>query len=213
MPNLRTTRPLAHRSNTPPNLRKRTENCIVKRIVGTISAATLLLSVIAANWLTSTYGFVGVGFGLSATAGTFAAGFALAARDATQDAFGKALMLGVLAIAAMVSYLVADPFIATASVVAFVVAELLDFVVYTPIRHRSKLGDRRWATAVVASSIVGAIADTVLFLAIAFGWAAVLPALAGQLVGKAWATVLYLLIGKAVASGPLLRQSQQPEGA
>ena len=183
------------------------------RTTGLLSAALLLAAVVAANWATSTFGFVPVGFGFTATAGTFFAGFALALRDATQDLLGKRIMLAVIAVGAAVSYLIADPFIALASVVAFAVAELINFAVYTPLRNRSRLGDRRWASAVSASSLAGALADTVIFLAIAFGWAAVLPALAGQLVGKAWATVLYLLIGKAVASGPLLRQSQQPEGA
>nr|WP_322002035.1 VUT family protein [Rhodococcus qingshengii] len=152
-----------------------------------------------ANWLTTRFGFVPVGFGFTATAGTFAAGFALAARDATQDLLGKPKMLAVIAIGAALSYIIADPFIATASAVAFAVAELLNFAVYTPLRNRSKLGDRRWMAAVSASSLIGALADTFIFLAIAFGWAAVLPALAGQLVGKAWATVAYLALGKIAA--------------
>lgn len=184
-----------------------------RTIGGTASATLLLTSVVAANWATSTFGFVPVGFGVSATAGTFFAGFALALRDATQDILGKQWMLGTIVAGAVISYLIADPFIALASVAAFAVAELINFAIYTPLRNRSRLGDRRWAAAVTTSSIAGALADTVIFLAIAFGWAAVLPALVGQLVGKAWATVLYLLIGKAVASGVLLRQSQHSEGA
>lgn len=181
--------------------------------LGYLSAGTLLASIIVANWATTRFGFVPVGFGFAATAGTFAAGFALAARDATQDLLGKPKMLAVLAIGAVLSYLIADPFIATASAVAFAVAELLNFAVYTPLRNRSKLGDRRWAAAVTASSLTGALADTVIFLAIAFGWAAVLPALAGQLVGKAWATLAYLILGKAVSRGAVLRQPMQREGA
>ena len=90
-------------------------------------------------------------------------------------------------------------FDAIASAAAFLVAESLDFAVYVPIRKRAKFGDKRWALAVVASNIVGAIADTVVFLGIAFGSAAILPALPGQFVGKLYATVVYLLIGWAVA--------------
>ena len=121
-------------------------------------------------------------------------------------------MLGVVALGVVISYLIADPRIALASVVAFAAAEILDFVVYTPIRARSRLGDRRWAGAVTASSIVGALADTILFLAIAFGWAAVLPALAGQMLGKLWATLAYLIVGK-VGSRALLRESVRPARA
>jgi hypothetical protein len=170
------------------------------RHVGAAVAALLLGSVIAANWLTTRYGFINVGFGQQATAGTLAAGFALALRDATQDLLGNRRMLAVVALGATLSYLVADPFIALASTSAFIVAELLNFAVYTPMRKRSKLGGRRWAAAVTTSSAAGALADTVIFIGIAFGWTAILPALAGQLIGKAWATVLYLALGKAVST-------------
>ena len=54
---------------------------------------------------------------------------------------------------------------------------------------------RRWAVAVVGSNIVGAVADTLIFLGVAFGPAAIMPALLGQLVGKLWATVAYLILG------------------
>lgn len=185
-----------------------------RHLLGGIASTILITSVVAANWATSKYGFIPVGFGYTATAGTLVAGVALAARDAIQDLIGKMWMLATLAVAALVSFVVADPHIATASAVAFVCAELLDFAVYTPIRNRSRLGDWRWATAVVASSIVGILADTIVFLWIAFGAAAIAPALAGQLIGKAWATFGYLILGKAVAVGAVLRQSnQQPAGA
>lgn len=180
---------------------------MIRTIGGVASAAVLVGAVVVANWLTTRFGFVPVGFGLSATAGTFAAGFALAARDALQDLLGRRVMLAVLAVGAVLSFIVADPVIAVASAAAFVVAELLDFAVYTPLRTGSKLGGRRWAGAVGASSVVGAIADTAVFIGIAFGWAAVLPAMAGQLVGKLWATLLYLAVGKVIARGPLLRES------
>ena len=182
-----------------------------KKIAGLASAAALLASVVVANWVTTRFGFVPVGFGFMSTAGTFAAGFALAIRDSTQDLLGKKWMLATIGSGALVSYLIADPFIATASAAAFLIAELVDFTIYTPLREKSKLGDRRWAIAVVGSNLGSAVADTVVFLGIAFGTAAILPALVGQLVGKAWATLLYLLIGKAVARGPVLREPHKLE--
>ncbi|NKS24589.1 VUT family protein [Rhodococcus hoagii] len=180
-------------------------------LIGSGAAIALLGSVIAANWATTRFGFVPVGFGQQATAGTFFAGFALAARDATQDALGKAGMLATVAVGVLISYIIADPFIALASAAAFAVAELLNFAVYTPLRERSRLGDRRWATAVVSSSIAGAIADTVVFLWIAFGWAAVAPAMVGQLIGKMWATLLYLVAGKAVSTRLTPAQTEPEE--
>lgn len=161
-------------------------------------AVAFLSCIVIANYLTSTYGFVPVGFGYMSTAGTFAAGAAFAARDALQDLAGKRATLIVIALGAGLSYLVADPFIATASAVAFLLSEVVDLAVYTPLRAKSRLGGRRWAAAVVASNVVGAAVDTVVFLAMAFGWSSVRPAYAGQMVGKAWATVIYLVLGKGV---------------
>lgn len=166
---------------------------------GLIAVAVLFGSMLAANYVTTDYGFVPVGFGLSATAGTFFAGFALAARDAINDAWGRLAVVAVILTGTLVSFTLSAPEIAIASAAAFLVAESLDFAVYVPLRKRAKFGDKKWALAVVASNIVGAIADTVVFLGVAFGSAAILPALPGQLVGKSYATVVYLLIGWAVA--------------
>ena len=166
---------------------------------GLIAVAVLFGSMLAANYVTTDYGFVPVGFGLYATAGTFFAGFALAARDAINDAWGRLAVVAVILIGTLVSFTLSAPEIAIASAAAFLVAESLDFAVYVPLRKRAKFGDKKWAVAVVASNVVGAIADTVVFLGVAFGSAAILPALPGQLVGKSYATVMYLLIGWAVA--------------
>ncbi|UPK63587.1 VUT family protein [Rhodococcus pyridinivorans] len=169
------------------------------RVIGYAAAVGVVGSVILSNWLTTRYGFIPVGFGQEATAGTLAAGAALALRDAVQDALGKAGMLVAVVIATILSYFVSAPSIAIASAAAFFLAELLNFLIYTPLRHRSRLGDRRWAAAVTSSSIAGALVDTAVFLGIAFGAAAIMPALLGQLIGKAWATILYLVLGRSVA--------------
>lgn len=47
----------------------------------------------------------------------------------------------------------------------------------------------------------------------AFGAAVIAPALLGQLIGKGYATVAYLIIGKAVAGAVLRQPHQQQEGA
>lgn len=163
--------------------------------IGLAAAALVVGSLLLANWVTTDYGFIPVGFGLEATAGTFFAGVTLAARDIVQDTLGRWATLVLIVIGTVVSLAIAAPAIALASALAFGFAELLDFAVYTPLRARAKFGDRKWGGAVVASSIVGAFADTVIFLGVAFGTAAILPALPGQMVGKLWATVAYLLLG------------------
>jgi queuosine precursor transporter len=159
-----------------------------------LTVAVLCGAVALANWLTSTYGFVPVGFGLVATAGTYAAGLALVARDAVQETGGKKLVALAILLGALLSLWVAAPAIAVASGVAFAVSEVADSAVYTPLRQR------RWRSAVIASSAVGAVVDTILFLWIAFGWGALTgQALAGQLLVKVvWVAIPLALIGGVV---------------
>ena len=82
-----------------------------------------------------------------------------------------------------------------ASAAAFLLSELADFAVYTPLQQR------RLVLAVVASSLVGLVVDSVVFLHLAFGS---LDYLAGQVVGKAWAVLVSLpfirLLRRAVPS-------------
>lgn len=165
------------------------------KIIGYIAAVGLLASIVIANWATSTYGFVPVGFGLTATAGTFAAGFALALRDAVQDFSGKLAVIGIILAGTALSYLTSAHAIALASGAAFLVSELIDFGVYTKIKRRARIGSKRWGAAVIVSNMIGALVDTAVFLLIAFGAASILPALAGQLVGKMYGTLPYLAFG------------------
>lgn len=183
------------------------------RIVGYAAAVGVAASVVLSNWLTTRYGFVPVGFGQETTAGTLAAGVALALRDAVQDALGKTGMLVAVLAATALSYFVSAPSIALASATAFLLAELFNFLIYTPLRNHSRLGDRRWAAAVTSSSIAGAVVDTVVFLGIAFGAAAIWPALIGQLIGKAWATMVYLFLGRLVARRRPAQEARTSEGA
>lgn len=140
------------------------------------AAVGLFACILAANFVTSRYGMVPVGFGLMATAGTYFAGMSFVLRDALQDAAGKRWTLALIAAGAALSFILADPFIALASAVAFLSSEMADLVVYTPLRKRG------YIRAAIASNIVGSFVDTVIFLTIA-GFP-VQDALAGQMVGK-----------------------------
>ena len=64
---------------------------------------------------------------------------------------------------------------------AFLLSEAADFAVYTPLARR------RLVLAVVASSLVGLVVDSLIFLWLAFGS---LDFLVGQIVGKAWMVLL-----------------------
>jgi uncharacterized PurR-regulated membrane protein YhhQ (DUF165 family) len=144
--------------------------------------------------LTDRYGFWPVGFGLEVTAGTYAAGFALAARDVVQDWAGRAAVVVLIVTGAVLSFVIVDDQrIALASAAAFGLAELLDMGVYTRMRGMGEQGSRRWSAAVATSNGAGALLDTIVFLAVAFGTAAVTwTALAGQLLGKGYVTAAFI---------------------
>ncbi|HTE81262.1 MAG TPA: VUT family protein, partial [Reyranella sp.] len=91
-------------------------------------------------------------------------------------------LLSILAGAAL-SGAVAPPALIMASAVAFFLSELADFLVYTPLQQRGLV------LAVFASSIVGLVVDSVLFLYLAFGS---LEFLTGQILGKTWMVLLAL---------------------
>lgn len=152
-----------------------------------LSVATYAASVVAANWLTSTYGLVPIGFGLMVTAGTFAAGAALILRDWVDMAGGRRLVLLAIAIGVALSYALAAPAIAVASAVAFAASEAVDWAVFAPVRRRSLPG------AVLLSSVVSAPVDTVLFLAIA-GFPVTPAAVAGQFLVKTLMAALVALV-------------------
>lgn len=157
------------------------------RLIKIAAFCGYIAAVVAANWLTNRFGFVPAGFGLMTTAGTYAAGAALLARDVVQDTTGRLSVLCAIAAGALLSAEFSTPALAVASGTAFLVAELADMAVYTPLRERG------WARAVLVSNVLGAVLDTVVFL-----WLAGFPiwsAVPGQLVGKLlWATALPVLI-------------------
>lgn len=134
-----------------------------------------VLTIFAANWLITTYGLVPVGFGLMAPAGVYAAGLAFTFRDMTQETLGRWAALSAIFLGAALSAIVSPQF-ALASGAAFLLSELADMAMYTPLRDRG-----RWLWAVAASNTVGLVLDSALFLALAFGS---LDFLAGQVVGK-----------------------------
>jgi uncharacterized PurR-regulated membrane protein YhhQ (DUF165 family) len=171
--------------------------------------AAYLAVVVAANLVTTRYGLQPIGFGLMATAGTVFAGVALLARDAVQEFAGKRWVFAAIAVGSALSFWLGDGRIAFASAVAFLVAETLDLVVYTPIRKRS------WSLAAGVSQIVGAVADTFIFLALA-GFPVLAPVVTGQLVGKGYALLLIPVVvatRRVVGRRAVFRQPVHTEGA
>jgi queuosine precursor transporter len=163
----------------------------VKLALAAMAGTAYVGTVVAANVLTNRYGMVPVWPGVAATAGTYAAGVALLARDVVQDTAGRRTVLAAIAAGALLSAWLATPQLAIASGAAFAASEVADMAIYTPLRRKG------WARAVLASNLVGAVVDTVLFL-----WLAGFPVMAslpGQLIGKAvWATALPVLLAVTV---------------
>ncbi len=99
---------------------------------GIATLIAYIATIPAANMAVTHFGAVPVGLGYVAPAGVYLVGLALVLRDLAREATGRGAILAAIAIGTVLSYLLADPSLATASAVAFAVAETMDFVVYEP---------------------------------------------------------------------------------
>lgn len=164
----------------------------------------------AANWLMTHVGttcipngpcLLPVGFGLSAPSGVLMVGVGLVLRDMVQLVGGTRAGLLAIAIGAAVSWFVAPPMLVLASISAFLLSELADFAVYTPLRQR------QFELAVLLSGIVGSVIDSIVFLWLAFGS---LEFVEGQILGKAWMALLAIPIIRLTRSA--LSQQEESRG-
>jgi uncharacterized PurR-regulated membrane protein YhhQ (DUF165 family) len=157
---------------------------------GVVFLVLFCLTIPAANWLIGHVGtvcvpngpcLVPVAPGLMAPSGVTMIGFALVLRDLVQRRLGVGVAFGAIVAGAALSALIAPPSLVIASAAAFFISEFADLAVYTPLERR------RLIAAVVASSMVGLVVDSIVFLWLAFGS---LEFLLGQVVGKAWMVLL-----------------------
>ncbi|MBZ0141232.1 MAG: VUT family protein [Pseudorhodoplanes sp.] len=148
------------------------------------------LTVPMANWMIGHVGtecvpqgpcVIPVAPGLMAPSGVLMIGAALVLRDLVQRRLGVGVSIAAILIGAGLSGLVAPMPLIVASASAFLLSELADLAVYSPLARR------RLIAAVIASSMVGLVVDSIVFLWLAFGS---LQFLWGQVVGKAWMVVL-----------------------
>ena len=176
------------------------------RTVPVLLLTVYVATVLAANILTSNLGLVAAGFGLLVPAGSYAAGLAFSIRDGLHQWAGPRWVWSGIAAGTVLSIALGDGRIALASGVAFALSELLDFAVYARLRKRG------WRRAVVASNVVGAVVDTILFLWLS-GLGVTAAAVAGQLLVKAvWVTATVLLIAEGVRRA-VPRKPQLAEGS
>ena len=155
-----------------------------------LTLAAYIATIPAANLAVTHFGAVPVGFGFAAPAGVYLVGAALVLRDVAREAAGRGAVVAAIVAGALLSWLLASPALALASAVAFAVSEVLDFAVYEPLRRRGLL------TAMLASNAVGLLADSMIFLWLAFGSFTYLP---GQLLGKAWMTLAAVAVIAVIA--------------
>jgi uncharacterized PurR-regulated membrane protein YhhQ (DUF165 family) len=169
-----------------------------RSVVGTAAFLAFLGCVPLANWLILHIGtvcvpngpcLVPVAPGIMAPSGVLTVGVALVLRDVVQRCLG--LRFGLLAVAAgtALSVFVAPASLVIASGAAFALSELADCAVYTPLQRK------RLLLAVVVSSMVGLVVDSVVFLSLAFGSLEFLP---GQIIGKAWAVLIAIPLVRLV---------------
>jgi uncharacterized PurR-regulated membrane protein YhhQ (DUF165 family) len=163
-----------------------------RRIEGLIALVLFGLSIPAANWLIGNVGtacvpngpcLVPVAPGVMAPSGVLMVGLALVLRDIVQRRLGAKAALIAITVGALLSGLLAPPAIVIASMAAFLLSELTDFAVYTPLQRRN------FVAAVAASGLIGLVVDSIVFLQLAFGS---LDFIGGQIIGKAWMVLLAL---------------------
>jgi uncharacterized PurR-regulated membrane protein YhhQ (DUF165 family) len=158
---------------------------------GVVFLILFALTIPLANWLIGHVGtscvsrggpcVVPVAPGLMAPSGVMMAGIALVLRDLVQRRLGAAISALAIIFGSGLSALLAPAALVIASATAFLLSEFADLAVYTPLARQ------RLVAAVIASSSVGLVVDSVAFLWLAFGS---LDFLAGQVVGKAWMVLL-----------------------
>ena len=134
-------------------------------------------SILAANVLTDHLGLVPIGFGLLVTAGTFTAGATLLARNVGQDVIGRAPIIGLMVIGALLSWWLASPALAAASVIAFSLSESADMFVFSRLRKQG------WSRAVMAAAALSGLIDTWAFLYVA-GFPVTVDSVTGQWIVK-----------------------------
>jgi len=145
--------------------------------LATIPAANLLVGHVGTVCVPAGPCLVPVGFGLLAPSGVLMIGIALVLRDSVHRTLGWRWAAAAIVAGSAISFVLAPPALALASLLAFAFAEATDQAVYAPLWRR------RLVLAVLASGAVGAIVDSALFLWLAFGS---LDHMAGQMLGKIW---------------------------
>ena len=163
-----------------------------RRSEGAVLFLAFAACVPLANWLIDNVGVICVAHGpclipvapgLTAPSGVLVAGLALIMRDLVQRRLGLVWSAIAILVGSALSATFAPSSLVVASTVAFALSETADLAVYTPLQKKGLV------RAAFASSLVGLVVDSVVFLNLAFGSLEFLP---GQVVAKLWMVLLTL---------------------
>lgn len=138
-----------------------------------------IAGILACNYAFSALPLVDMGAYGAWPPASLAVGFAFVLRDYAQRAIGHKVILAML-IGAALSYWLASPFVATASLVAFLVSEGIDWAIYT-------YSGKSFAQRILLSSALSTPIDSAVFLLMVgkFGWLAVTLMTASKMIGAA----------------------------
>ena len=130
---------------------------------------TYIAAIPLTNWL---FGFIGVlpipGTGYVFHPLSFLVGFWLVLRDLAHREIGDRMIIAPVLLGMGISFATSDPRIATASALAFLASEVVDYVVY-------RFSNRPIAQRILLSSAASVPVDSVLFSGLAFGLASINP--------------------------------------
>jgi len=146
--------------------------------------------IVLVNWLFTVVPLIAMGGGDKWPPVALIVGLVFVARDFAQRYVGH-WVIAAMVVAAVISYFMADPFVALASVVAFVISEFADWLIYSFTK-------RPFAQRILLSSVIAAPLDTVVFLGILgyLSGPAVLAMIASKFIG---ALIVWYLVKRRFA--------------
>lgn len=156
-----------------------------RTLIGSTLALGYMATIPLANLAVQHLGAVPVWPGVAAPAGVYFVGIALVLRDFVRETLGRAAVVAAIFTGVVLSFVSSTPVLALASAAAFTISETADFIVYERQRRRGM------TVALAASNVAGLVADSLVFLGVAFGSLHYLP---GQLLGKAWMTLAVVVV-------------------
>jgi len=150
-----------------------------------ISAIFYLFTILLANLLVIQFGIIDLGF-IMFPAGAVVIGLTFSARDFVQRRWGKWHCWWWMVVATVITAFL-NPIIAFASVTAFLIAETVDWFVYT-------ISNTTFKKRIFLSNLFGVPVDSIAFVALAFGW--IWPVIIGQMIVKFASSLVVLLFIK-----------------